>query len=471
MPVKAVQPPEPTEEDVARAKARGIPLPAEEVPRMAKTTRRLRREGKLPTKKVRVDRAETDETREAEVEASAERVRQLDLRYQRLGRYPTMEERARKDLWVPPTHPIIRGLEGQERFFARVVEPISAKQAELYAKSKEKAHEGKHWEGFGLYMAAAGLRFGRGFVAGFTAPVRPLALTKTGAFVVQMIKEPEARKEFVGEVARDPFGFATEVGGGVTGGYVFGRVLEYGSERLGMRKPKTYKLKEVKVPKGEETAATLMPRGTWRKTWEIVRSKKGSVVLVPPGLRGHETVTTFQPMPVYGPTFLPEVLGVVGGTRVIVGLEPKVEDGMLRRTMGHRIRPEVGPRPFQDEKLDLRLSMRSFIRPGTGQPPVVTPVPDVPPISIPDIISVTDIVGITGQRTRMRLVEEQVQEQQQIVAPVLASVQMQRLTLKPQTRLKLRSLKKKPRRRGGDFASLLWGEERIYGVADIEDLM
>jgi len=117
------------------------------------------------------------------------------------------------------------------------------------------------------------------------------------------------------------------------------------------------------------------------------------------------------------------------------------------------------------QRMRIRLLERTIVM--AGVKPKVLPFVE----QMYKSIAIPDIKRRTGQRTRMRLVEETIQEQQQIVAPVLTPVQIQRLTLKPPTHIKLKSLKKKPGRRGVESTSLLWDEERTYGVADPEDLL
>jgi hypothetical protein len=349
-------------------------------------------------------------------------------------------------------------LEKEEKIVEKITKPLGEKQVQLHAKSVELAEKGRPWEGFGYYMAGTGLRFTRGFVEGVTFPVRPIAWGQTVSGLSKLVTSPEARGELIGEVARDPFGFAAEAGGGIAGGYTFGKGIS-----IATRKPSGFTLKQVKVPKETSSPASIVPRGSWpTKAFDVKLWREGGTPVIQL-VKEPKFVLIHKPLPVYEPSYLPSVLGVAGGTRIVTGLKEKTENH-LRAPSGI---PQVSGSTLRERQIQ-----DTVLRPKIGSFPVPIQIEPVgykeksPPMLRPGYIEKT--VPKLGTRTSQMPGQVQAPRQVRMARsiPAMKSISLTDLSPRP---LRLETVK--TRRRTQGLQEIVFGEERRYKVADISKML
>ena len=164
---------------------------------------------------------------------------------------PTEEQRMRMDAGMPLTgipgpanvpppgsisakiQPIVQeGFERTLRFmelpFKTATEPIRDIATGFKLKSIEAEMEGEPWAGFGYYAAGTALKVVGAGIDVATFEYRPGLWVDVSRTLTGLAVNPEARTALIGEVARDPFGFAAEMAGGAyLGRYVAGKIQAY----------------------------------------------------------------------------------------------------------------------------------------------------------------------------------------------------------------------------------------------------
>jgi len=156
--------------------------------------------------------------------------------------------------------PFQRGMEAFETKITAMTMPLVEFGKSQQDKSLLLFEEGKPLKGFGAYMAGVTGYTAHAFVEGLTFPIRPIRWGETISGVTSLITDAEAQKQFRRTIAKDPFTFAMRVGGGVAGGYTFGKITSKILD-VTLGKPKgtkefiTYE-KQVKVPRRVTTTTT-----------------------------------------------------------------------------------------------------------------------------------------------------------------------------------------------------------------------
>lgn len=125
------------------------------------------------------------------------------------------------------------GIAREEQFFETAVKPLTDIKKQAYNQAIEAKKQGRDFEAGFTYSLSTLYSAGNAFITGYTAPVRPGLIQKTGKSLENAVKNPlETGAYLYSEVKSDPAGAAVALPAGYLGGVAFGKTAEFSVNKI-----------------------------------------------------------------------------------------------------------------------------------------------------------------------------------------------------------------------------------------------
>ena len=351
--------------------------------------------------------------------------------------------------------------------------PITEPMGEIY-KTHSTYEVEKTVDATGLYLTGLALSGGVSFVRGAASIVNPFEWARGLHDLTYLVRSPYAQFQLGEQIAEDPLRFAVDFGAAMAGGYFTGKWITNLAGKMGIVEPSDWTLVSKTMPIEEAqigvNPSTLMPRGTWRKTWEITR-QGGTPILGlvdKPGL-----AQVWLPVPVFSSSLAG--FGAVTGLLSEISLD--IDDPLGTEKVDTILEsiPDIDDTDLIELPKIIERVDETYRQEPVLTPPMVIPKPDpiidqkpdppfVPPII--DIIQDVDVTSIQDLFHEPTQIQEQIPKQKQVPFQSLSSTP-KNLFGKPSTKLR-RPRKTKKRKRKGD--PLIGFELRTYKYRSSKEL-